>query len=147
MTEDPNLPDNQTPAGAADAEPGNSQTPEETASTIPDEALYSPDDPISPMEGEIPEDAIFPPDGPIAREESEEGIVTGMSGVDDPALRVSSGVLWEIRHTADLLRNLERTLREKGVEALHIHPDVEPMDAMLRSFIAGFLVGRLEGRK
>jgi len=129
------------------AEGGESQTTRAADSAFPDEALISPDDPISPVEGDIPEDAIFPPDGPIARKEPSEGIATGMSGADDPTLRVTSGVIWEIRHTADLLRNLERTLRERGVEALQIHPDVEPMDAMLRSFIAGFLVGRLEGKK
>ena len=28
------------------------------------------------------------------------------------------------------------------MEALRVHPDTAPMDAMLRSYIAGYLVGR-----
>ncbi len=35
-------------------------------------------------------------------------------------------------------------LRERGVEALRTHPEMEPLDGMLRGLVAGFLLGRQE---
>lgn len=117
---------------------------EEEDTTIPEDAFYSPDDPIASSEGDIPEDAIFSPDDPLTRTEDREGEVTGIGGSAAPPPQKGRGLAWELRYTADLLKALERDLREHGMEALRVHPDTEPMDAMLRSFVAGFLVGRLE---
>lgn len=136
-------PAKESPEAGPDAipeEPGS----EEEGSSLPQDALYSPEDPIATPEGEIPDDAIFSPDDPLTRSEGGEGVVTGMGGSTDGTARKGRGLEWELRYTADLLKNLERGLREQGMEALRVHPDVEPMDAMLRSFIAGFLVGRME---
>jgi hypothetical protein len=33
------------------------------------------------------------------------------------------------------------------MEALQVHPETEPMDAMLRSYIAGYLVGRTDAEE
>ncbi len=114
-------------------------------SSIPEDAFFSPDDPIADSEGEIPEDAIFSPDDPLIQSEAGEGVVTGMGGWAAGPPPDGRGIEWEIRRTADLLKSLERNLREHGMEALRVHPEVEPMDAMLRSFIAGYLVGSMEG--
>ncbi len=122
--------------------------PEVEDAAIPEDAFYNPDDPIAHTEGVIPEDAIFSPDGPIARQdEGVEGIVTGMAGEAEEHAVVGGDLAWQIRRTSNILESLSHALREQGMEALRVHPETEPMDAMLRSFVAGFLVGRLEGRE
>lgn len=146
MIRNPRFPDD---AGSEDADVAapDGSGKEEKDTTIPEDAFYSPDDPIALSEGEIPEDAIFSPDDPLTRSEDGEGVVTGIGGSALRPPQKGRGLAWELRYTADLLKRLERDLREHGMEALRIHPDTEPMDAMLRSFIAGFLVGRMEGEE
>ena len=116
---------------------------DEMGSAIPDDAFYSPDDPIARAEGDIPDDAIFSPDDPIYQEDPEEGVVTDMGGSTAQPLR-ATGLSWEMRKTADTLEALARDLKERGMEALRVHSDTETMDAMLRSYIAGYLIGRAD---
>jgi hypothetical protein len=114
---------------------------------IPDEAFFSPDDPITQAEGDIPDDAIFSPDEPLIRSDEGEGVVVGMGGGDDRDYRKGKGLAWEIRNTSAIMESLAKELNEKGMEALRVHPDTVPMDAMLRSYVAGYLVGRLDGEE
>ncbi len=117
----------------------------EEASSIPEDAFYNPDDPIVAVEGAIPDDAIFSPDDPITRgDDGEEGVVTGMDGETDEETRSGGDLTWQIRRTSNILESLAHALRDQGMEALRIHPETEPMDAMLRSFVAGYLVGRTD---
>ena len=146
MTGNPRLPDDPD-AEEADAAVPDGTGAEEEDTTLPENAFYSPDDPIARSEGEIPADAIFSPDDPLTRSEDEEGEVTGIGGSSVRPPQTGRDLVWELRYTADLLKALQRDLREHGMEALRIHPDTEAMDAMLRSFIAGYLVGRMEGEE
>ena len=113
---------------------------EDEGSAIPDDAFFSPDDPIATAEGDIPDDAIFSPDDPIFQDDPEEGVVTDMGGSTAQRLR-ATGLAWEMRKAADTLEALSRDLKERGMEALKVYPDTEPMAAMLRSYIAGYLIG------
>jgi hypothetical protein len=123
------------------------QEAEETAAedgAIPEEAFYSPDDPISRREGGIPEEAFYSPDDPIAVREREEGEVTGMAGRAEREMGSGGDLTWQIRYISNVLEGLAQALRKQGVQALRIHPDSDPVDAMLRSFVAGYLVGKTD---
>lgn len=122
------------------------ESPEPESSPIPPEAIFSPDDPIAQPVGEIPEDAIYSPDDPILIKEVVDGVVTRMSGKEHGDPRASGNLAWEIRHAANIMNALSQALRERGVEALKLRPETEPLDAILRSFVAGYLVGRTDRR-
>ena len=139
MSEDPRLPE----ASAADAV-DDPTSDEVLGADIPDDAFYSPDDPIARREGDIPDDAIYSPDDPITRAEAPEGVVTTMSGLDASQLGGEGELLWEIRRVTNILEALAREMKEHGVEALRVHPESDPMDAMLRSYDACYLVGRTD---
>lgn len=117
---------------------------EEFRSLFPEDAVYSPDDPIARPEGEIPEDALFSPDQPLKRDPGEEGVVTRLSGNSDGITDEPGSRAWRVRLTADLLERLARDLRERGLEALTVPPGSGRMDTMIRSFVAGYLIGREE---
>ena len=114
---------------------------------LPPDALFHPDDPIATAEGDIPPDAFFSPDDPIVRTFEGEGVVTGMAGASNEFLPTGRDMAWQIQRTANILESLADALRENGMEALRVHPDTDPMDGMLRSFVAGYLVGRLDIRE
>ena len=139
MSEEPRSPEAPTadPAGDLDED-------EVLGADIPEDAFYSPDDPIVRAEGEIPDDAIYSPDEPLTRSEELEGVVTTMSGLAASELGGGGDLQWEIRRVTHMMEALARDLKEHGMEALKVHPETEPMDAMLRSYIAGYLVGRTE---
>lgn len=124
------------------------RVPEAAAGEIPDDAIFDPDGPIVQPQGEIPDDAIFDPDEPIVRRDSsvQEGVVTGIGGGGARRERWEGDLAWQILRTSHLLESLAQALREHGMEALRIHPQTDPMDAMLRAFVAGYLVGRLDVR-
>jgi hypothetical protein len=142
MNEDPRRPE-ALPSKSADALAPDFD-PEGSDAEIPEDAFYSPDDPIAQREGAIPADAFFSPDDPIFRSGPVEGVVTTMSGISVGEMRGKGDLRWEIRHAANIMDALARDLKERGMEALRVHPETEPMDAMLRSYIAGFLVGRTD---
>ena len=127
-------------------EQARKELPETESAPIPPEAIFSPDDPIAQPVGEIPEDAIYFPDEPILINEVVDGVVTRMSGEDHGDSTVAGNLAWEIRHAANIMNALSRALRERGMEALKLHSETEPMEAALRSFVAGYLVGRMDLR-
>ena len=139
MTEDPK---NQAGAGSEGADPDDPR--EEEKQSVPSNAFYSPDDPIAQPEGEIPSEALFSPDEPLRREKTEEGVVTRLNGNLTRSPDIPPSLVWKIRHTADLMETLSRELRERGLEALEVHPDSGPVDVLIRSFVAGYLVGQME---
>jgi hypothetical protein len=106
------------------------------------DALYSPDDAIARPEGEIPKDAIYSPDDPIVREQKTGGVVMGMAGEEDEEPLSGEELIRQIHHMAHVLETLARDLQERGMEALRLRPDSDPADAMLRTFVGGYLVGR-----
>jgi hypothetical protein len=142
MADEPRIPEGDD-AEAPDPEAPLEEDQEET-SEIPDDAFYSPDDPIAQAEGEIPDDAIFSPDDPLTRTPDGEGVVTGMNLEDKHKMGRGKGLAWEIRATASLLEQLGRELRDQGMAALKVHPEMAPMDAMIRGFVAGYLVGQTD---
>jgi hypothetical protein len=151
MTEDPTSPGGPREDQAPDASetPPSTEDDEGTASSLLEEALAALEKASdSDSEDEaIPEEAIFSPDEPIVREGEEPGVVTGMGGVDarDAAAQGGEGDLaWEIRHAAHIMTGLAKALQDQGMDALKVDPETEPMDAVLRSFIAGYLVGRTD---
>lgn len=120
---------------------------EGTGSSLLDEAMAALEAPAGSEEAGIPEDAIFSPDDPIVREGEERGVVTGMGGEDTTGGEGSGqagDLAWEIRHAANIMTGLARALQEQGMDALKVHKETDPIDAVLRSFIAGYLVGRTE---
>ena len=141
MTENPKNPGKITPD---DEEAVSSEVLDETEDSVPQSAFYSPDDPIASPEGDIPPEALFSPDGPLRIDEPEEGVVTRLSGRPTRSMDKPRSLTWRVRLTADLLEALSRDLKERGLEALKIHPKSERMDAVLRSFIAGYLVGQMD---
>ena len=142
MNEDPSPPEALDPEGGEPVAPELDM--EDIEAVIPDDAFYSPDDPIARPEGAIPDEALYSPDDPIGRSEVGEGVVTTMSGLSVGEMGGEGDLYWEIRHAANIMDALARDLKEHGMEALKIHPETEPMDAMLRSYIAGYLVGRTD---
>jgi len=110
---------------------------------FPKDAFFSPDDPIARAEGEIPEDALFSPDDPLKTAPLEPGVVTRLSGKAGRSPDRPRSLVWRVRLTADLLERLAKDLREQGLEALKVHPESERMDAIIRSFVAGYLVGQM----
>lgn len=144
MSEESKLPEGTEPQAPQAVAPEDVQEGKDEAVPFPKDAFFSPDDPIVRSEGEIPDDAIFSPDDPLTRSETGEGVVTGMAGTRGRTQGKGRGLAWEIQNTAKLMDTLARELREQGMEALKVRPETEPMDAMLRSFIAGFLVGRMD---
>lgn len=122
-------------AGTEAAEPGGG---------IPAEAVYSPDDPIAKEEGEIPLDAIYFPDDPILVNKAVDGVVTGMAGNSRPDAGGEGDLSWQIQHAARIMNALSKALKEQGLEALKVDPDIEPIDAVLRSFVAGYLIGKTD---
>jgi len=139
MPEDP-----KTQEGAHLENANKEDAGEEGHSSFPPHAFYSPDDPIVEPEGEIPREALFSPDEPLRREEAEEGVVTRLNGNLTRSPDLHRSLAWKLRHTADLMESLSRELREQGLNALKVHPDSGPVDAMLRSFVAGYLAGQME---
>lgn len=129
----------ESPSGRQEAEKAGDEH-----GAIPEEAFYSPDDPISRREGGVPEEAFFSPDDPIAGRGREEGVVTGMAGRAEREMESGGDLTWQIRYISNVLESLAQALREQGIEALRIHPDSDPVDAMLRSFVAGYLVGKTD---
>mgnify|MGYP001828392851 CR=1 FL=1 len=93
---------------------------------------------------EIPDDAFYSPDDPLTRTPDGEGVVTGMNLEDKHKMGRGKGLAWEIRATASLLEQLGRELRDQGMAALKVHPEMAPMDAMIRGFVAGYLVGQTD---
>ncbi len=144
------MPENARPpeehARVASRPPEGEESEDLGAAPIPPEAIFSPDDPIARAEGEIPEDAIYSPDDPILINEVVDGVVTRMSGKEHGDSAAAGDLTWEIRHAANIMNALSRAMRERGMEALKLHPETEPMDAVLRSFVAGYLVGRTDLR-
>lgn len=123
----------------------------EAEGSVPDDAFIMPDQPIRHSARGVPDEAFISPDEPIIRSEPDPDKVevTGIGGRSKKkpvaARKLAAGSReWNIRHAADLLDHLAVELREHGLDALHVHPDIEPLDAMLRGLIAGFLVGRGE---
>jgi hypothetical protein len=144
MTEESKIPDTGKVQAPDTATPQGGVFSDDSEVPIPDGAFYSPDDPIASSEGDIPDDAFFSPDDPLTLETGGEGVVTGMGGADDQSMGKGGGLVWEIMNTAALMERLGRDLRDHGMEALRVYPETEPMDALLRSFVAGFLVGKME---
>ena len=140
MTENSKAPEGVSP-DATDGPPGAEVGDADTS--VPIDAFFSPDDPIAEPEGVIPEEALFSPDDPLTRS-VQEGVVTSLGGKAVRSREKARSLIWEIRHTAELLEVLARELREQGLEALKVNPESEPMDAMIRSFVAGYLVGQLD---
>ncbi len=136
--------ENTGPAEPRSPDADETSDDDEFGADIPEDAFYSPEDPITGAEGDIPEDAIYSPDDPITRAEPMEGVVTTMSGLNVSRISGEGDLRWEIRHAANIIEALARNLKEHGMEALRIHPETEPVDAMLRSYIAGYLVGRTD---
>ncbi len=147
MTHDPKSADGSKESQASDP-PDAIPVDEErqgTGSELLDEALAALEGSAASVEGVIPEEAMFSPDDPILKEGEERGIVTGMGGDNrpsDPSLERVGDLAWEIRHAANIMNGLATALKEHGMDALKVHSETEPMDAVLRSFIAGYLVGR-----
>ena len=144
MSEESKLPEGTEPQAPQAVAPEGVQEGDDEGVPIPHDAFFSPDDPIVRSEGDIPDDAIFSPDDPLTRSDGGEGVVTGMAGTRGQAQGKGRGLAWEIQNTAKLMDTLARELRGQGMEALKLRPETEPMDAMLRSFVAGFLVGRMD---
>jgi len=144
MSEEPRFPEGPETDAPEDVAPVGLEEGDDEVMSIPDDAFFSPDDPIGRSEGDIPDDAIFSPDGAIGRLDEGEGVVMGMGGGDDRDYGKGRGLAWEIRNTATLMETLARELREQGMAALRVHAQTQPMDAMLRSYVAGFLVGRMD---
>ena len=141
MTRDPKNPPKAIPDGPVAR---GAESAEEGRDAIPPQAFYSPDDPIARPEGEIPSEAMFSPDEPLRREEDEEGVVTRLNGNFTHPPEIAPSLVWKLRHTADLMENLAQELREQGLGALKVNPDSGPVDTMIRSFLAGYLVGQME---
>ncbi len=149
MTEDPKSADGSREGQAPDAPDTTpaEETAQGTGSELLDEALAALEGSAVSVEGVIPEEAMFSPDDPILKVGEERGVVTGMGGEDrpsDPSLERVGDLAWEIRHAANIMKGLATSLKEHGMDALKVHSDTEPMDAVLRSFIAGYLVGRTD---
>jgi hypothetical protein len=149
MTEDPTSPEGSPVEQPPDVSktPTSAEAEGSTDSTLLEEALAALEKASDSEEGGIPQEAIFSPDEPIVREGEERGVVTGMSGVDvrDEAAQGGGGDLaWEIQHAAHIMTGLAKALQDQGMDALKVDPETEPMDAVLRSFIAGYLVGRTD---
>jgi hypothetical protein len=119
---------------------------EDPGGDIPAEAVFSPDDPIAKEEGEIPLDAIYFPDDPIIVNKVVDGVVTGMAGDPHPGKTTEGDLTWQIQHAAHIMNALSKALKEQGLEALKVHPETEPIDAVLRSFVAGYLIGKSDPR-
>jgi len=152
MTEDPQPADgsreDQDP-NAPGPIPGETEG-QGTGSELLAEALAALEGSAASVEGVIPEEAIFSPDDPIVKEGEERGVVTGMGGEgmpSDPSPEQIGDLAWEIRHAANIMNGLASALKEQGMDALKVHSETEPMDAVLRSFIAGYLVGRTESEE
>jgi len=141
MTQDPESFGTYPPEDAEGTDAGDVA---EVEDPIPHHAFYSPEDPIARSEGEIPREALFSPDDPLKRSDPSEGVVTRLDGGVGTSPDEVSSLSWKLRTTADLMEALARDLREHGLGALKVRPDTEPMDAMIRSFVAGYLVGKLE---
>jgi len=141
MSQDPGSSGTHPPG---EAEGATGEDGAEVEDSIPDHAFYSPEDPIARAEGEIPREALFSPDDPLKRSDLSEGVVTRLDGRVDHSPDEASSLSWKVRMTADLMEALARELREQGLGALKVRPETEPMDAMIRSFVAGYLVGKLE---
>ena len=123
---------------------GSDSDAEEGDVQIPDDAFFSPDDPIVRAEGDIPDDAIFSPDGPITQEEMGEGVVTGIGGSEDREARMVGSLAYELHQAASIMETLARALKEQGVDALRVTPETQPVEAVLKSFLAGYFVGRTD---
>jgi len=141
MTEDPKITGGEATHGHNAA---HADGAEEARGSIPKSAFYSPDDPIARPEGEIPRDALFSPDDPLKRGEPEDGVVTGLNGNLTWSPDFPPSLVWKLRHAADLMERLARELREQGLGALKVNPESSPVDALLRSFVGGYLVGKME---
>jgi hypothetical protein len=149
MTEDPTSPEGSPEEQNPDASktPPSDEEADGTDSSLLEEALAALEKASDSEDDVIPEEAIFSPDEPIIRQGEERGIVTGMGGVDDRDQAAQGGegdLAWEIQHAAHIMTGLAKALRGQGMDALKVDPDTEPMDAVLRSFIAGYLVGRTD---
>ena len=136
------------PADEADVQAATEVDEDEENGALPDGALIMPDEPIRHSARGVPEAAFISPDEPMVRSEAK-GVVTGIAGMSEKkkvsARNLAAGSRdWNIRHAADILDQLSTDLREQGVEALRTHPEMEPMDSMLRGLVAGFLLGRQE---
>lgn len=133
------------PLDAAEESAGGPEGSEEgSKDPIPREALFSPDEPIARPEGYIPGHALFSPDDPVRQDDSGEGIVTNLGGREIKNAAEARSLLWEVRVAADLMETLARDLREEGLGALKLNPGAEPLDVMIRSFVAGYLIGKLD---
>jgi len=130
------------PGEPRDDEEEGAEANAEVHAAFPRDALYSPDDAIVRPEGEIPKDAIYSPDDPIAGGHEAEGVVTGMGGEAQEEATSGRDRVRQIRHVAHVLENLARELQDQGMRALRVRPSSDPVDAMLRTFVAGYLVGR-----
>lgn len=81
---------------------------------------------------------------PFAREEGLPGIATGIGGSSE-SVRVEAGDLaWEIRRAANTLSSLSRELEEGGLEALRIKSRTDPLESLIRTLLAGYLIGRTD---
>lgn len=139
MTKDPNTQRDANSDGVDTDEPAEGRP-----NSFPPHAFFFPDDPIAKPEGEIPREALFSPDEPLRREEEVEGAVTRLNGNLTRSPDVPPSLAGKLRHTADLMESFSRELREQGLEALKVRPDSGPIDVMIRSFVAGYLVGQIE---
>lgn len=136
------------PAGEADDQAASEVDEDEMNGSLPEGVFIMPDEPIRHEARGVPEDAFISPDEPMVRSDPQ-GVVTGIAGMSKKkkvsATKLAAGGRdWNIRHAADILDHLSNDLRERGIEALRTHPEMEPMDGMLRGLVAGFLLGRQE---
>jgi len=111
---------------------------------IPKDAFISPDDPIRKEGRGIPDAAFISPDDPLVPAlRSEEGEVTGLGLLANPASEAGSGrpQTPNIHELPYLLDQLAEQLHETGEKALEVHADMGHFQAALRSFLKGYLEG------
>ena len=173
---DDRLPPPAFPPGSDRARAARASTPAdlEDDGSIPDDAIFSPDDPIERSGTRLPDDAFFSPDEPIVRAapptkpedfeevlgslksarvasdgdeatEADDVVVTGI-GLDTH-LRGRGSSRFDDPHVERLyarLVGLVKSVKEKGEAGLRTTPEMSRFDATLRGYCVGYLAGLRE---